>query len=427
MTIYIDCSRVYVFGGNHGIPRVVRNLVNNLTNSNGYKIIPVVMSFGNFRPIKNIPFRSERILIFLKKIKSLIRYQKFTFSSLNKNRIKKGSSIIYDLFTINLLCKKRIDPKPGDIFVTLDNFLMSVFPEHINKLKGLGLKIGSMQHDLIPVRFGQFYPTEDIISFKSHLENSLRLSDICITVSDYVKSDLERYINENINNIKDINKNIKIDSYKHGYNIFTSKQDVQTPNTTLNQIFLKPTYIIVSTIEPRKNHSYLLDAFEKIWGSNIKANLLIIGKIGWMVDDLIKRIKEHKQYGKQLFMMNNVSDSELLYCYKNAKALITPSVTEGFGLPIIEALSQKTPVLASDIPVFREVGGDFCSYFSLSSPEQLAKIIIDWEKNGVKPNFRNINEFSWPTWKESTNDFIDKVISLCNKTKEDNKIQKPNL
>ena len=111
-------------------------------------------------------------------------------------------------------------------------------------------------------------------------------------------------------------------------------------------------------------------------------------------------------------MINNMPDSELLYCYKNAKALVTPSVTEGFGLPIIEALSQKTPVLASDIPVFREVGGDFCTYFDLSDHANLAQIIINWEKSGQKPSCRDINEFNWPTWKESTEEFIGKIIAL---------------
>jgi len=209
----------------------------------------------------------------------------------------------------------------------------------------------------------------------------------------------------------DNKKDIVFDSFKLGFNLDNISSKI-IRSDRLKTIFTKPTYIIVSTIEPRKNHSYLLDAFEKIWNSNIKINLLIIGKIGWMVDGLIKRIQDHEQFNKQLFMINNMSDAELLYCYKNAKALITPSVTEGFGLPIIEALSQKTPVLASDIPVFHEVGGGFCTYFDLSDPTNLTQIIINWEMNGQKPVSRDINEFTWPTWEESAKEFIEKVIAL---------------
>lgn len=411
MNIYIDCSRVYVFGGNHGIPRVVRSLINNTEGIKSYKITPVVMSFGKFRKVKKVPNRSENILIFLKKIKSLIKYEKISSTISNNNSKKNGRSIIYDIFTLPLIFNKKVSPQKGDVFITLDNFLMSVFSEYIQYYKNNGVIICSLIHDLIPIRYSKFYPQEDVLTFKTNLKNSLKFCDICITVSDYVKLDLENYIKENAATDDSINKKILIGSYKHGFDI-KNNLNQNISYSRFDKIFKRPTYIIVSTIEPRKGHSYLLDAFEKIWESGIEVNLLIIGKLGWMIGDLIKRIKSHKQFEKQLFMYNDVSDSELLYCYINAKALITPSVTEGFGLPIIEALSQKTAVLASDIPVFREVGGDFCNYFDLSSPNNLAEIIINWEKNGVKPECRNINEFKWPTWKESAEEFIKKVVTL---------------
>lgn len=410
MNIYIDCSRVYVFGGNYGIPRVVRNIINNTVNIKTYKVTPIIFSFGKIKKINRVPLRSEKILYLSKKIRALFTNINSKSILSDSKNIKTDSLIIYNLLTLITIFNKTIKIEKGDIFVTLDNFAMLAFPEYLMSIKNKGVIIASLQHDLITLRYSQLYPPEDVVRFTKHLENSLKLSDICITVSDYVKNDLENYIKEKAV-ILDINKNIKISSYRHGYDIDNVKTETNT-NGNLRNIFTVPTYIIVSTIEPRKNHKYLLDAFDIIWNQGIRVNLLIIGKIGWMVDQIITRIKNHEQFGKQLFMINNMSDTELLYCYKNAKALITPSITEGFGLPIIEALSQKTPVLASDIPVFKEVGKDFCSYFDISDPNNLAQLIIRWERDHREPNHRKINEFEWPTWRESAEELINKIIYL---------------
>lgn len=408
MNIYIDCSRVYLFGGNHGIPRVVRNIVNNAINLKEYNITPVVLSFGKFRKIKRIPFRSERVLMLIKKIRSIL------FNS--NNNINQSNSKdyitnkIYNMFSMAVILNKTVEIKKGDTLILLDRLLLTQFSDLLRSFKNKGVKIVSLQHDLIPLRYKQFCLQKDFESFSKYIKNSVQLSDSLITISNFVKDDLEKYIKEE-RNVLDINKNIKISSYRHGYDIDNVKTKIET-NSKFRNVFAVPTYIIVSTIEPRKNHKYLLDAFDIIWNQGIRVNLLIIGKIGWMVDKIITRIKNHQQFGKQLFMINNMSDTELLYCYKNAKALITPSITEGFGLPIIEALSQKTPVLASDIPVFREVGKDFCSYFDISDYNNLAQLIMRWERDYQEPIHRNINEFKWPTWKESAEDFIEKVVSL---------------
>jgi alpha-1,2-rhamnosyltransferase len=138
----------------------------------------------------------------------------------------------------------------------------------------------------------------------------------------------------------------------------------------------------------------------------------VIGVIGWNCSSIIKRLHNHEQLGKKLFVFHDINDIELLFIYKQAKALITASIMEGFGLPIIESLSRRCPVLASDIPVYREVGGDFCSYFDLEDSSSLADIIIKWEKTGQEPPHRNLNEFKWPTWKESTEELLKKIIDL---------------
>jgi alpha-1,2-rhamnosyltransferase len=175
---------------------------------------------------------------------------------------------------------------------------------------------------------------------------------------------------------------------------------------------------MVSTIEPRKNHDYLLDAFDRVWSKDIRVPLVIVGKVGWMCEPIVKRIETHCQWQKQLFMFNDLNDAELSYCYKVSKALVFPSQYEGFGLPIVEALNENLIVLASDIPVHREVGGEYCRYFDLSSPESLANLILDYEKNGYLPPARPPDSFTWLDWKESCLELIRKAFELAESSRE---------
>ena len=130
----------------------------------------------------------------------------------------------------------------------------------------------------------------------------------------------------------------------------------------------------MGTLEPRKNHAMLLDAFERVWRTHPQSRLVIVGRFGWMCNDLVKRILHHAQYARSLFLFTNLSDAELAYCYEHATAFVFPSHAEGFGLPIVEALQHGLPVMASDIPIHREVVSDFCAYFDQHDPEELC----DW-------------------------------------------------
>ena len=124
-------------------------------------------------------------------------------------------------------------------------------------------------------------------------------------------------------------------------------------------------WLVVGTIEPRKNHSFILDVFEELWDQGRQDKLVIIGRIGWKCDQVIARMQSHPELEHKLFFFADASDDELLYSYRNSQGLIFASYVEGFGLPIVEAMASKLRVFCSEIPVFREVGGTYPSYFAL--------------------------------------------------------------
>ena len=167
---------------------------------------------------------------------------------------------------------------------------------------------------------------------------------------------------------------------------------------------------MVGTIEPRKGHKLVLDAFEKLWAQEKQINLIIAGKIGWNVELLTKRIQKHVQLNKLLFMYNDCSDEFIEELYKSSQVLILASEAEGFGLPLIEAAKLGLPVIARDLPVFREIAGKNITYFQNDSSDDLALKVTEW-LNTEKHSCQNISLIKQITWEESARQLLDNLLS----------------
>ena len=165
----------------------------------------------------------------------------------------------------------------------------------------------------------------------------------------------------------------------------------------------------MGTIEPRKNHAYLLDAFDRLWKRGVDISLCLVGKVGWKCESLIGRIETHPELNRRLFMLTGLSDSDLAFCYGASKALVYPSFVEGFGLPLIEALGRGLPVLASDIPIFREIVGEVALYFDLSDPDSLCQAIEHFESTDKAAQKALPAAWTWPTWLDCTTQLLNRV------------------
>ncbi len=134
----------------------------------------------------------------------------------------------------------------------------------------------------------------------------------------------------------------------------------------------KPYLLMVGTIEPRKNHKLLLRAYDEGL-RDLGYHIIFAGYMGWNMEVFEKKLKAHPDYGKRIFHFEGLKDDEISYLYQHAEFLVFCSYTEGYGLPLIEALQRGTPVLASDIPVSREVAGDYCEYFEQDNVQQICR------------------------------------------------------
>jgi glycosyltransferase involved in cell wall biosynthesis len=135
-------------------------------------------------------------------------------------------------------------------------------------------------------------------------------------------------------------------------------------------------FLMVGTIEPRKGHGQILDAFEIAWSRGLPWRLLIVGREGWLSSSLMERILHHEELGKSIIFLGQLADSQLAQMYKLSDCLIGASYNEGFGLPLIEAQMAGLPLFLRDIDVFREIIGAKGFY---SKMESAADIVSDLE------------------------------------------------
>lgn len=139
--------------------------------------------------------------------------------------------------------------------------------------------------------------------------------------------------------------------------LFT-RGDVQPLQTT------KPYFVAVGTIEPRKNHQLLLNLWRRLVDADGAAapRLLLIGRRGWENQTLFNLLDRAPALAAHVAECSGLADTEVAALIAGARALLNPSWSEGYGLPVAEALAMGTPAVVSDLPAHREVGGDCAEY-----------------------------------------------------------------
>lgn len=137
-----------------------------------------------------------------------------------------------------------------------------------------------------------------------------------------------------------------------------------------------PKYLLmVSTIEPRKNHTLMIDAWESLrMTTHPDLKLVLVGNLGWDYEPILKRITPWQRRGA-ILRLENIPLRELRLLYRYAQATVCPSVAEGFDFSGVEAMRCEGLVVASDIPVHREIYGNAARYFNPYSPMDLTQTI----------------------------------------------------
>lgn len=177
------------------------------------------------------------------------------------------------------------------------------------------------------------------------------------------------------------------------------------------EILAKNFFLIVSTIEPRKNHAFVLRAWFEIKKENqinSSHQLIVVGKVGWKSRNLVKMMKAGKKSG--VIWIEECCDGGMAVLIKNAIALISSSFNEGFDLPPGEALLEGTPVLLSDIPVHHEIYGNHAKYFALSDNTMFKQLLV--QSSRVNLSTRSKIKESFQLENQSRTIKIEKDLTL---------------
>lgn len=296
-----------------------------------------------------------------------------------------------------------IDPVMGDFFIglDLDGGRPPTACEEIKRMQRRGVKIYHVVYDLLPLQLPHYFPEEEGPVFSKWFD-MITSYDGAICISQTVAEELRARIAAHPEN-----RQVPFDiSWFHlGADIQSSVPSRGLPaesKSVLAQLQDRPTFLMVGTVEPRKGHRQVLAAFNRLWERGVNVNLMIVGKEGWLIADLVQQLREHPELGNRLFWPDFVSDEYLEQIYAASTCLVAASEGEGFGLPLIEAAQHGLPILARDISVFREVAGDFASYFSGLTPDELADAVEDWLEDWRLGHHTCSDGMPWRTWEQST-------------------------
>jgi glycosyltransferase involved in cell wall biosynthesis len=138
--------------------------------------------------------------------------------------------------------------------------------------------------------------------------------------------------------------------------------------------------------------------------------LVIVGKQGWLTEELAARLRQHPQQGQQLFWFENASDEFLEQLYASATCLIAASEAEGFGLPIVEAARHGLPVIARDIPVFWEVAQTHAYFYAGGRAAALAEAVQAWLVLFAEGRVPDSSQIRRTSWAESTRQLLSHVF-----------------
>jgi alpha-1,2-rhamnosyltransferase len=224
-------------------------------------------------------------------------------------------------------------------------------------------------HDIHPLLYPGLFHPQNVEAFSKWFDEALCDSDALVAVS---RSSVEEFLDHAIVNGKRVNPNMRIGWRHLGADVDAEGDALPSAEVAAICAVKTPFFLSVGTLEPKKGYSIALDAFERAWESGVDARYVIVGRRGWNTRALERRILAHAEYGERLFWLGQVGAGDLVHLYARAHRLVAASVAEGFGLPLVEAAHHGLPAIASDIPVFRETGGDAVAFFDVADAESLS-------------------------------------------------------
>jgi len=265
--------------------------------------------------------------------------------------------------------------------------------------------------DLSYLYFPEMFDKRDLLQLRSWTAYSVSKARKILTISNSSKDDIIKEYNVAQNKVVvthlGIKETISLEPQIYSMNILKAKYGVSDK------------YILfVGTLQPRKNIARLIEAFSQIKkGKHLEAKdlqLVIIGRKGWLYEEILAKPKE-LEIEKDVKFLENINDDELVLFYKHALCFVLPSLYEGFGLPVLEAMQYGCPVITSNSSSLPEAGGEGALYVDPENiddiAEKITKLISDEKLRSelIEKGKKQLEKFSWEKTAKETLAVLEEV------------------
>ena len=252
-------------------------------------------------------------------------------------------------------------------------------------------------HDLAYKYFPQYFPKRDVFELNLLGDFAIQNADHLIAVSESTKRDILKWYPSV--------KEECITVVHHGFDaeIFAVERNPEEEHRVKQFLGIDGEYILYTgAIQPRKNLEVLIEAFTilKQQGNARSLKLVLAGGDAWLSDRVHAKVAE-SPFRDDILMPGQIAFGDLGHLMRGAKVYIFPSLYEGFGIPVLEALAARVPVIVADNSSLREVGGDAVEYFDASDVEAFAKkmyLVLSDEMlraSMIVRGLEQVKKFSW--------------------------------
>ncbi len=262
------------------------------------------------------------------------------------------------------------DMAAGSVFFDLDSAWAAPQKRSalVPELKARGIRWTAYVYDVCPVTYPQYAHPNTVFQFVEFFGTVIRHAD-AVVVSTRASADALRHVCAEIGRPCP-----PVHVSWLGCDFDMADASAPVNEDVVASLTGRKYLLAVGTIEPRKNHALLLDVFDTFLLPR-GVSLVLVGRFGWNCTELRERISSSAAFGRSLFHFQGIDDATLDWLYAHAFASVMPTYAEGFGLPLVESLLKGVPALVSDIPVMREVGGDYAVYFDNQDENDFIRVV----------------------------------------------------
>lgn len=412
--IFLDVTYTRTQTGNVGITRTVRKLLAALQEAESQTdvpCIPVAFHSEGFRttfPAIDRSALKRRLVARLHRWLSSGKLRELAQSCLPLVLLEAGWALA-NRFTFDALSAKETPVVfgPGDLLVMADECWNYQAWQAAALARAHGATAVLVVYDLIPLRQPQYCVPLFTRAFRPWLLNMIANCDAIMCISRATALDFQGFCQE---------QGVAQPPTSH----FRLGCDISADGGTTGDVRPEvaefanqssPWFAVVGTIEARKNHALLLRVFELLWARGVDVRLFVAGRPHPECADLVNRMLRHPEQGRRLLTLLDATDGEVSLAYSRCRALLFPSLAEGFGLPLVEARARGCTVIASALPALLELRDDGVQFFKTDCAEELEALILEQACAAGRVQPQPARTF---TWRESATELLAQVRGLPN-------------